>query len=209
MAPKDLCYWTGKGEHQQIICSGGRVAYLYLERCGLTSLPASIGKLTGLQYLYLNNNSLTSLPTSLSKLTSVTAGNLHVGNNKLAKCPSLAILAMAGGAISGNPSGQCGPCPCGTKFVGAGLCSKVAGGCLCGSHITNAADCAAALELKAAAPCLAPLSLRSGTNIWENRNLYHHQYMRSRGGRITAIYLNKCCSASSCLKTLPESIGNI
>ena len=78
---------------------------------GLAFLPASIGDLTGLKRLILSYNSLNKLPDSLSKLTSVTyysyigEPGLNLNNDKVETCPSKAILAKAGGFMSGNPRG--------------------------------------------------------------------------------------------------------
>ena len=114
-APADLCGWnTGSGRNQLIVCNGQRVTQLYLAHCGITSLPTSFGYLKGLTFLVLNNNGLTSLPTSsLIQLTNVRAtsfnGNpgLVLNNNQLTACPSAAILAKAGGTVTGNPCGHC------------------------------------------------------------------------------------------------------
>ena len=43
----------------------------------LTSLPAEIGRLTGLTYLNLNNNQLTSLPVEIGRLTGLKDLRLH------------------------------------------------------------------------------------------------------------------------------------
>ena len=106
VAPKDLCGWVPKYESQEIDCSGGRVTYIAVKNCSITSLPTSIGDLTALTGLELSDNGLTSLPASLSKLTRLRT--LHLDNNKLAACPSKAILgrAFSGrsyGKITGNP----------------------------------------------------------------------------------------------------------
>ena len=91
VAPKDLCGWDVKGT-QGIYCSGGRVAKIVLERCGLTSLPASIGDLAGLYGLHLSNNFLTSLPDSIGdlglNLRVFQTLNLDLSNNGLTSLPA-------------------------------------------------------------------------------------------------------------------------
>jgi len=46
VAPDRLCLWQAKAFSQAILCVGGRVQKIYLENCGITSLPDSIGGLT-------------------------------------------------------------------------------------------------------------------------------------------------------------------
>ena len=66
-----------------VTLSGGRVTSLALGSNRLTgSIPASIGKLTGLNLLYLGNNNLGGkIPASIGNLTSLTV--LYAGNNRL------------------------------------------------------------------------------------------------------------------------------
>jgi leucine-rich repeat protein SHOC2 len=51
----------------------------------LTSLPSSIGSLTGLIKLYINYNELTSLPESIGNLANLTV--LHISHNQLTSLP--------------------------------------------------------------------------------------------------------------------------
>lgn len=61
------------------------VTLLYLHDYKLTSLPDSIGNLTGLQELYIENNQLTSLPESIGNLTGLRG--LSVELNQLTSLP--------------------------------------------------------------------------------------------------------------------------
>ena len=80
VAPKALYGWKVKSSSQQIRCRGGRVAYISLQHCGLTLLPASIGDLTALTNLGFEHNGLASLPESVGGLTALTQLGLSYNN---------------------------------------------------------------------------------------------------------------------------------
>ena len=58
---------------------------LDLSRSGLTSVPESLGQLSGLQVLYLSDNQLTSVPESLSQLSGLQT--LLLSRNQLTSVP--------------------------------------------------------------------------------------------------------------------------
>ena len=69
-----------------------RIVKLYLGNNKLTSLPAEIGMLTGLERLDLDNNQLTSLPVEFGRLTGLMSlrynnNNLSLDNNPLTTPP--------------------------------------------------------------------------------------------------------------------------
>lgn len=62
-----------------------RLNMLYIQNCGLTSLPKEIDELQKLRILQLNGNQLTELPDSIGKLIYLTGLNLNT--NQLIKLP--------------------------------------------------------------------------------------------------------------------------
>lgn len=60
--------------------NNGQLAWL-LSHNQLNTLPASIGKLSGLRYLYLDNNPLTHLPPEIGSLTKLQS--IDLGKNTL------------------------------------------------------------------------------------------------------------------------------
>jgi hypothetical protein len=63
----------------------GNLFELYLAENGLTTLPASIARLTKLEILLVNNNKITSLPDSIGKLINLEM--LRVSNNEITVLP--------------------------------------------------------------------------------------------------------------------------
>ena len=77
---------------------GEQAGRLDLSELGLTSLPESLGKLSGLQTLYLSGNQLTSLPESLGKLSGLQ--KLDLSGNQLTSLPeSLGKLSEPANAL--------------------------------------------------------------------------------------------------------------
>ena len=96
----------------------------------------------------------------------------------------------------------CLACPCGTKpSIDAGVCIKIAGGCPCGSKLTSAADCAALLDMKQAAPCLAKVAPKDFCG-WSPAAPI--QFIGCDGGRVVKIQLKNCS-----IVTVPASIGTL
>ena len=181
------------------------VQTLDLNSNGLTSLPHSIRGMTALKHLYFSNNKLASLPDWLIKWLSHALivkyrGNqpgLQLDYNKLTVCPSVDIVAKAGGKIAGNPIGGCyTTCPtCSTGKPPECLGTSRSG------------DCAALLDLKEAAPaCLAKVALKDlcgwqGTSAGSETGF---QEIACISGRVFDISMPNCGVTS-----LPTSIGNL
>ncbi len=62
-----------------------RVTTISLFKCGLSTLPESIGDLKSLQTLWLSNNNLRTLPESIGQLSSLQT--LYLDNNQLSTLP--------------------------------------------------------------------------------------------------------------------------
>ncbi|MFW9872982.1 MAG: leucine-rich repeat domain-containing protein [Candidatus Thorarchaeota archaeon] len=75
-----------KETHMSFTYEKGNVISLGLNRCGLLTLPFSIGNFKNLEELYLTENRLNNLPESIGNLTTLKL--LNLSNNHLFKLPN-------------------------------------------------------------------------------------------------------------------------
>ena len=104
-ASKEIIFMDGKGLKKITFknVDNARIVKLNLNSNKLTSLPAEIGRLTGLTHLGLSRNQLTSLPVEIGNMTGLEV--LYLCNNQLTSLP--VEIGMLTGLrqllLSGNP----------------------------------------------------------------------------------------------------------